>query len=165
MSLEVNGCAIQFQCIVHLVNVARNLLVSIGIDGLSCGDLDIEKLNQTLYLHLPLDFHQIQLTPDLLNWMRSLITEYFNIALPEDWFTCAQQNYSFDASSLSDVWIWSLPPASVLDAFEELGQGRIKRHDLLLGVIVIPAVLQPDWFRKFVKVTELYFFIPYGAIP
>jgi hypothetical protein len=36
---------------------------------------------------------------------------------------------------------------------------------LLLGVILIPAVLQPDWFIKFVKVTDLYFFIPSGAIP
>jgi hypothetical protein len=35
----------------------------------------------------------------------------------------------------------SLPPAAALDALEELGQGRLKHHDLLLGVIVIPAVL------------------------
>jgi hypothetical protein len=59
----------------------------------------------------------------------------------------------------------SLPPAAALDALEELGQGRLKRHNLMLDVIVIPAVLQPDWLRKFVKVTDLYFFIPSGAIP
>jgi hypothetical protein len=53
---------------------------------------------------------------------------------------------------------------AALDALEELGKGRLKSHDLLLGFIVIPAVLQPDWFRKFVKVTDLYFFIPSGAI-
>jgi hypothetical protein len=59
----------------------------------------------------------------------------------------------------------SLPPAAALDALEELGQGRLKRHDLLFGAIVIPAVLQPHWFRKFVKVTDLYFFIPACATP
>jgi hypothetical protein len=165
MSLEVNECAIQFQFIVHLVHVAGTRLISIGIDGLSRGDLDLRKLNQTLYLHLPLDCHPIKRSPDLLNGLRSWITEDFNISLPEDWFTRAQQNYSPQASVLSDIWIWSLPPAAALDALEELGRGRLKRHYLLLGVIVIPAVLQPAWFRKFVKVTDLYFFIPSGAIP
>jgi hypothetical protein len=60
MSLKVNGCAIQFQFIVHLVHVAGTCLISSGIDGLSCGDLDLGKLDQTLYLHLPLDRHPIQ---------------------------------------------------------------------------------------------------------
>jgi hypothetical protein len=61
--------------------------------------------------------------------------------------------------------VWSLPPATVLDALEELGTGRLKRHDLLLGIVLVPTVMQPDWFKHFVKVTDLYFFVPTGAIP
>jgi hypothetical protein len=89
MSLEVNECAIQFQFIFHLVHVAGTRLFSFGIDGLSRGDFDLGKLNQTLYLHLHLDRHPIQGIPDLLDWLRSWIPEYFNIALPGDWFTRA----------------------------------------------------------------------------
>jgi hypothetical protein len=59
MSFEVNECAIKFQCVVHLVHVAGTRLISIGIDVLSRGDLDLGKMNQTLYLHLPLDHHPI----------------------------------------------------------------------------------------------------------
>ena len=25
--------------------------------------------------------------------------------------------------------------------------------------------MQPDWFKRFVKVTDIYFFIPAGSIP
>ena len=45
-----------------------------------------------------------------------------------------------------------------------MGNGRLKQHEMLWGVVFIPVVMQPDWFKRFVKVTDIYFFIPAGSI-
>jgi hypothetical protein len=52
-----------------------------------------------------------------------------------------------------------------LDALEELANGRLNHHDTLLDVVVIPLILNPDWFKRFVNTVDLYFFVPVGAIP
>jgi hypothetical protein len=52
-----------------------------------------------------------------------------------------------------------------LDALEELANGRLKRHETLLGIDVIPLIIKPDWFKRFLKTVDLYFFVPVGAIP
>ena len=36
---------------------------------------------------------------------------------------------------------------------------------MLWDIVIIPVVMQPDWFKRFVKVTYIYFFIPAGSIP
>ena len=60
---------------------------------------------------------------------------------------------------------WSLPPSTALDALEELVNVHLKRHELLWGIVIIPFVMQPDWFKRFAKVTDIYLFIPAGYIP
>ena len=52
-----------------------------------------------------------------------------------------------------------------MDVLEELGNGYLKRHEMLCGVAIIPVFMLPDWFKRFVKVTCIYFFIPVGSIP
>ena len=42
---------------------------------------------------------------------------------------------------------WSLHPVVALDYLEELVNGRLKRHEMLWGIVIIPAVMQPDWFK------------------
>ena len=36
---------------------------------------------------------------------------------------------------------------------------------MLWGIVIIPVVMQPDWFKQFAKVTYIYLFIPAGSIP
>ena len=36
---------------------------------------------------------------------------------------------------------------------------------MYLGIAIIPVVMQPDLFKRFVKVTDIYFSIPAGYIP
>ena len=50
-------------------------------------------------------------------------------------------------------------------AFEELGNGRLKQHEMIWGIVIIPFIMQPDWFNEFLKVTYIYLFIPAGYIP
>ena len=35
---------------------------------------------------------------------------------------------------------------------------------MLWGIVIIPVVMQPDWFKRFVKVADIYFFILAGSI-
>jgi hypothetical protein len=49
------------------------------------------------------------------------------------------------------VWVWDLPPNAALDAVEELGLARFKRHDSLIGIVVVPILLKSEWFRRYVK--------------
>jgi hypothetical protein len=57
-----------------------------------------------------------------------------------------------------------LPPGAALGAVEELGLARFKPHDSLIGIVVVPLLLKPEWFRRYVKNVDLYFFIPVDAI-
>ena len=36
---------------------------------------------------------------------------------------------------------------------------------MLWGILIILVVMKPDWFKRFVKVTDIYLFIPDGSIP
>jgi hypothetical protein len=152
MVLEVTEVAIKFKSVCYLINVVGIHLIACGIDVLSHGELDIGKLSHPVYLHLPLTRNPLQRSPSPTQWLQSWISESFTIAEPSDWFNHAQHTHSLDASATSEVWIWNLDPATALDALEELDSGRIKRHGLLLGVIMIPAMMKPEWFKKIVKV-------------
>ena len=35
---------------------------------------------------------------------------------------------------------------------------------MLWGIVIIHVVMQPDWFKWFVKVTNIYFFLPAVSI-
>ena len=36
---------------------------------------------------------------------------------------------------------------------------------MIWGIVIIPVVVQPDWFKQFVNLTYIYFFITTGSIP
>ena len=61
--------------------------------------------------------------------------------------------------------VWYFPTMSASDALGELVNGRLKRHEMIWGIVIIPVVLQPDWFKQFLKATDIYFFIHAGYIP
>jgi hypothetical protein len=44
----------------------------------------------------------------------------------------------------TETWVWNLHPGAALDALEELGQARLKRHEILMGVFIIPKSLRPE---------------------
>jgi hypothetical protein len=49
-------------------------------------------------------------------------------------------------------------PGATLDADEELGLARFKRHDYLIEIVVVPLLLKPEWFRRYVKKMLIYTF-------
>jgi hypothetical protein len=48
---------------------------------------------------------------------------------------------------------------------EELGNARLKRHDLFRGVVLIPSLLRPEWSRRFQRSADFYFFVAAGSTP
>ena len=148
-----------------MIHVSGSRLIHCGVDGLYYGDLQLEKLNEDIYLCLPVDHEPFSHSPTLLTWIKSCISDSFLLAEPSDWFSRAQQTHSTSVSSQSELWVWYFFPAAALDALEELVNGCLKRHEILWGIVIIPVVMQHDWFKRFVKVTYIYLFIPAGSIP
>jgi hypothetical protein len=102
--------------------------------------------------------------PDLKGWISSWVSENFSFTKPEDWFYIAHAAGKYEVVNQHHVWVWYLPLGSALDAVEELRLAGFKRHDFLIGILVVPRLLKPEWFRLYVRNVDLYFFIPVGAI-
>jgi hypothetical protein len=163
--LELRELALKFQFLLHLIHFAGTRLIHCGVDVFSRGEVEIGKLTEDIFIDLPLDTDPLSRSPSLLNCLNSWIADDLSIAQPSDWFTHAQQSHSITLESVPEVWVWSLPPAAALDALEEFGTDRLKRHDLLIGSVLVRTVMQPEWFKRFVKVTDMYFFVPAGEKP
>jgi hypothetical protein len=122
-------------------------MIKLGIDAVSRGELHLGALADATLAHvILLHLHPLEQSEGLIHWLSSWVTS-FNVASPDDWFYRAQEGGRYDTPSQPlDPWIWSLPPAAALIALEELGNARLKCHDLLRGVILIPLLLRPEWF-------------------
>jgi hypothetical protein len=139
-------------------------MIDIGIDALSRGELQAGALAKATMSHIiPLHLHPLERSVGLRDWLLSWVPEFL-VASPDDWFHRAQEAGCFDPLPCN-TWIWTLPPAAALIALEELGDARLKRHDILRGVVLVPALLRPEWFRRFRRTVDFYFFVPAGSIP
>jgi hypothetical protein len=156
---------LEFQFLLHFVHVAGTRMIEVGVDGISCAELEVGKLTKPTTIRIPMHLSPVQRNDLLRTWISSWISEPLHFAEPHHSFEEAQQSHCHVVNPTSQVWIWDLPPADALDTLEELDNGRSKRHETLLGVVVIPLILNPDWFKRFVKTVDLYLFVPAGAIP
>jgi hypothetical protein len=87
--LELRELALEFQFLFHLIHFAGTRLVCCGVDGLSCGEVELGKLTEDIFIDLPLDPDPLSRSPSLLNWLNSWIPDDLSIAQPSDWFTHA----------------------------------------------------------------------------
>jgi hypothetical protein len=165
MMLELREAAIKFQFLLHFFHVAGTRMIEVGVDGLPCAELDVGELTNPTTIRIPMHLSHVQRNALLRTWISSWISEPPHFAEPHDWFEEAQQIHCHIVDPTYQVWIWDLPPTAALDALGELDNGCLKRHETLLGVVVIPLILKPDWCKRFVKTIDLYFFVPVGAIP
>ena len=165
MILELRLLAIAGNFVVHLVHIAGTRMIELGIDALSRGELHLGALaDATVARVIPLHLHPLERSEGLSHWLSLWIPSY-EVASPEDWFYNAHEGGRYDIPTRPLVpWIWTLPPAAALIALEELGNARLKRHDLLRGVVLVPSLLRPEWFRRFRRCVDFYFFVPAGSI-
>ena len=165
MVLELRLIAMRGNFILHLVHVAGTRMIAFGIDGLSRGEKQVGAL-----LHggvagiLPLHLSASERSPDLKEWLCSWAGSNLKFAEPIDWFYAAQQGGDYSLPQRDETWVWIPAPAAALDALEELGKGRLKRHETLRGVVVVPTLLTCEWYRRFRKNVDVYFTIPAGSL-
>jgi hypothetical protein len=147
--------------VLNIFHVAGTRMIEIGVDGLSRGEKHIGALLGTPQSAAPLHLSPLERAPLLRAWLEGWIGEEFRVAEPIDWFHAAQHTGQDGASG---VWVWDLPPGAALAALEELGTARLKRHEQLQGVVLVPQLLQNEWRRRFCKIVDFYFVVPAGAI-
>jgi hypothetical protein len=136
--LELREAAIQFQFLLHFFHVAGTRMIEVVVDGLSRAYLHVGKFTNPTTIWIPMHLSPVQRNDLLRTWIYSWISEPLHFAEPHDWFQEAQQSHCHIVDPTSQVWIWDLPPDAALDTLGELDNGHLKRHENLLGVVVIP---------------------------
>jgi hypothetical protein len=147
--------------VLNIFHVAGTRMIEIGVDGLSRGEKHIGALLGTPESAAPLHLSPLERAPNLRAWLEEWLGVDFQVASPIDWFHAAQHAGRDGASA---VWVWDLPPGAALMALEELGTGRLKRHEQLRGVVIVPQLLQNEWRRRLCKIVDFYFVVPAGSI-
>jgi hypothetical protein len=162
---ELRLLALRGNFVVNIFHISGTRMIEVGADALSRGELHLADLGACPLSAAPLHMSPIQRSPGLTHWLRSWLDTSTTVATPSDWFHDAQHWGSQDCEKpVLQTWIWDLAPAVAIHALEELGIARLKRHDLLRGVVLVPALLQHKWHRRFIRVVDLYFQIVPGAI-
>lgn len=162
---ELWSLCVKGNFILHVVHVAGTRMIDTGIDGLSRGDVELQHLTRPLRHSVPLHLSPTERSPELSKWIRHWSNPEAKLAEPLDWIYNAQMGGTHHLNAKPVDWIWDLAPGAALHAMEELALGRTKRLDLLRGVIAVPALLMPEWYRRFSKVADVFFRIPAGCIP
>lgn len=161
--LRLRQSTIQGNFILKIVHVAGTRMIAQGTDGLSRGERQVGALSDPEQNCVPLHLDPITRQPTLVSWIEQWMDEPFRIATPEDWFWNAHNAGCYDPSETLPPWIWTLPPAAAIHALEEFGIARAKRHDSLRGAIMVPRLMKPEWFRRFVRMVDVYFVIQPGS--
>jgi len=110
-----------------------------GIDSASRGELHVGALfGKGDSSSVPLHLGPVERSPAVETWVQSWARMDARVATPADWLYAAQQAREYDYPLPSKTWIWSLPPAAALYAIEELGNGHLKHHEWMTGVVLMP---------------------------
>ena len=68
--LEMQEISLILQLLLHLIHVASTILIHCGVDGLPHGDLQLENLDEEIYLHLLVDRDSISHSPIIFTWIK-----------------------------------------------------------------------------------------------
>ena len=168
MVVELRALSIECNFTLRIVHIAGTRMIQIGVDGLSRGEMQLGALEDKIFNQIPLHLSPMERSPSLQNWLASWLgteDDAFSVAAPTDWFHAAQQAGETSLPQITKTWVWDLPPAAAIHALEELGVARLKRHDVLRGVVLVPCLMRPEWYRRFARIVDVYFIVPAGAIP
>jgi len=104
------------------------------------------ELNDNISMLLLLHLSALECSPALRSWLQSWAGDGLFFASPRDWFYDAQQGGDYGVPQRDETWVWAPPPAAALSALEELGQGCLKRHNTLRGIVLIPTIMENEWY-------------------
>jgi len=140
MVLELRELALKGGFILKLFHVAGTRMIALGIDSASRGELHVGALlgegDSSL---VPLHLGPVGRSPAVKTWVQSWARMDARVATPADWLYAAQQAGEYDYPLPSKTWIWSLPPAAALYAIEKLGNGCLKHHGWMTGMVLVPS--------------------------
>jgi hypothetical protein len=159
---ELRALTLTGNFVLSIFHIARTRMIEIGVDSLSRGEKHVGALAATPQSAAPLHLTPLQQSPTLETWLSTWVEGAFRVASPKDWFQDAQQ---MGTERPEETWVWDLPPGAALTVLEELGTARLKRHERLRGIVIVPQLLQNEWRRRFCRIVDFYFVIPAGAIP
>jgi hypothetical protein len=138
--------------LLHIVHVAGTRMIQQGTIGLLRGELHLGGLLGKMENVVPLHLDPMTRSAALGSWLESWLGEIPDVCTPKDWFYQGHK---------PGKKVWSLQPAAAIEALEELALARLKRMEEISSLVLVPALLWPEWSRHFVKTVNLY--IPAGS--
>jgi hypothetical protein len=151
MVLEMRQLELAGDMDIKMIHVAGTRLISNAIDGLSRGEVIMEKIGDPKNLEVPLHLSPLERAPQLEEWIGAWTNEGQTFCAPKDWFWSAH---------LPGIHFWPLPPAAALIALEQYMSARLKRGDSVGAVVLIPDLMRPEWFRRFSKEMDFVITVP-----
>jgi hypothetical protein len=151
MVLELRQLELEANLDIQLIHVAGTRLIANSIDGLSRGEVLLEKIRDPENLQVPLHLSPLERNPYLEEWIGSWTNEGQTFCEPKDWFWSAHQ---------PGIHFWPLAPATALVALEQFMCARLKRGDSVGSVILIPDLMRSTWNRRFLKEMDFVVKIP-----
>jgi hypothetical protein len=161
--LDLRQQAIEGNFVLHVVHVAGTRLIGEGTDGLSRGEVMVSALLDAFAHSVPLDKMSLQRVPKLREWFDEWLDTGYKVATPENWMWQAGSLWDYSYPVKLQTWVWDLPPAAAPYVLEELALARMKRHETLRGIVVLPRLMKPYWLRRFVKTVDVFFVVPAGC--
>jgi hypothetical protein len=149
--------------VLHVVHVAGTRMIGEGTDGLSRGEVMASNLLDKFAHHVPLDLPALSRSTKLKGWLDGWLDLEYKVATPVDWYWKAQHLCDFSFPQKQQTWVWDIPPAAAPYVPDELVMARNKRHEVMRGVVLIPCLMKPYWFRRFTRAMDFYFVIPTGS--
>jgi hypothetical protein len=157
MAFELRLLALEAGFTLHVIHVAGTCLIDQGVDPLSRGERQLRGLIDPAKNTVPLHLHPIERSPVLLCWVANwtgVPVAALDVCAPVD---------RPHRGHMPGLKVWSLPPGAALYALEELAMTRLKRMEEVSAIILVPMLMSPSWFRRFIRSVDVYFVVKAGA--
>ena len=170
--LELRELEMKAKTKIHFIHVAGTRMIAQGSDGLSRGNVSEGVMRGTpMDSFIPLNEGAIQRSPQLLEWIKSWVSEELEVLTPKGWFLRGHDimEGEFEVNVDGLKWpkyskgnfVWAPPPAAAETALEEVRKARHRRTEST-HIILIPRLMSPVWQKHLHKVSDIVLSLPAG---
>lgn len=165
--LQLKAVEMQTGARIFVTHVSGKRMVAQGTDAVSRGSLQQGvALGEVMTNFCPWAKNACEVSPTLLNWLKSWSGDDLETLQPAAWFGRGQDHnggYVDEAGYWRPIikkgtFLWAPPSAAAEAALEELRKAQIKRQNST-HLFVVPRLFTPCWLKQVYKCANLVVFI------
>jgi len=109
LMVHLRRISVKGQFKLHVVHISGKRMIKQGTDGLSRGEVDVERLLSADANEVPIHRFAIDRSPAMHEWVTNLMGDKVNVATPSNWFHEAQQGGSTKRKSKPRIGYGTFP--------------------------------------------------------